>query len=105
MVDQFQPAQPVNVTIARVPQREDARQTIRRLMRLDPDIKRALRQAQSHRRRTTRVRTRSGRPWRVRQSAAQVARVEQGASWTMPFYPQIVDDLRSVEPYLEIKAG
>lgn len=103
MLDQLQPSQALRVTVSRVPRTQDARQTIARLMRQDPEIRRALRKAQRGRRRNERVKPRAGRVPVVRPSAAKVAKVEPGASWTMSYFPQIADDLRSVSEYLEIK--
>ncbi len=104
MFDNLKPAQPITVTVKSVPRREDARQTIARLMRLDPDVKSGLKRTQEHRRRETVVRSRGKRPWPVRMKRTLVARVEEGATWSMPFFPQVQNDLASVSEFLEIKS-
>lgn len=104
MFDNLKPAQAITVTVKSVPAREDARQTIARLMRQDPEVKGSLKRTQEHRRRNTVVRSRGKRPWAVRMKRTLVARVEKGASWKMHFFPQLRDDLASVADHLEISA-
>jgi hypothetical protein len=105
MLSDLKPAQKINVTIKSVPRRQDARQTIARLMRQDDEIKAALRRTQSHRRRVTVVKTRAGRPWSNRLRRTLIAKVEAGNSWTMPYFPHLANDLNSVADYLEIKSA
>jgi len=105
MIDQFTPGQHIRVTITKPPRRLAQRKTLRRLMGNDPEIKRALTNAQEHRRRTLHVRTRGGRPWAARERAARVARPEVGASWTMPFFPTLGDDLKSVSGFVSVEAA
>ncbi len=104
-IDSFKPGQNLTVTVTAAPRREDDQQTIARLMRQDPAIKKRLKGAQKHRNDTLVVRSRGKRPWAVRRRVAKVARVEQGASWTMPWTPTLAGDLRAVEKFLDIKAG
>ena len=103
--DSMKPGQTLTVTVTTEPRREDDRQTIARLMRQDPAIKKRLKSAQKHRAKTLVVRSRGKRPWAVRRRVARVARVEQGAQWTMSWVPNLAGDLRSVEKFLEIKTG
>jgi len=103
MLDQLRPSQRVHVTINRVPRTQDAQQTIARLMRLDPEIRRLLRRAQRRRRQAKRDMPSSSLVGVIRPKATRVAKVEPGASWTMPYFPQLASDLRSVADYLEIK--
>lgn len=104
MFDNLKPAQPITVTVKSVPNREDARQTIARLMRQDPEVKAGLKRTQEYRRRHTVVRSRGKRPWPMRMKRTLVARVEEGASWTMHFFPQLRDDLASVSDHIEISS-
>lgn len=104
-IDSIKAGQTLTVTVTTEPRREDDRQTIARLMRQDPAIKKRLKGAQKHRLANLVVRSRGKRPWAVRRRVAKVARVEQGAVWTMPWIPNLASDLRSVEKFLEIKAG
>lgn len=102
MLDTLKPSQTINVTVKRVPRREDARQTIERLMRQDPEIKAGLKRTQEHRRKTTVVRSRGKRPWPVRMKRTRVATLKEGATWSMPYYVQLRDDIASVQEFLEI---
>lgn len=103
MLENFKPDQKIQCKVVKVPRREDQKQTIARLMRQDLAIRRGLRHAQEHRARTLEVRSWGGRPWPVRQKAARIARVNEGAIWTCHFYPQLINDLKSVEEFIEVK--
>ena len=103
MLENLKPSQNIQLTVTSVPRREDAQQTIARLMRQDDDIKAGLRRTQRNRERNTVVRSRGKRPWPVRIKRTMVARVEEGATWKMPYYPQLQHDLASVAKYLDIK--
>jgi len=102
-LDSVKPGQKITLTVKSDPRREDERQTIARLMRQDPDIRRRLKGAQEHRIRTMVVRSRGKRPWLVREKSARYARAVEGASWTMVYVPHVAGDLRSVSKYLDIK--
>ena len=104
-IDSIKPGQTLTVTVTTAPRTEDDQQTIARLMRQDPSIKKRLKDAQKRRADTLVVRSRGKRPWAVRRGVSKIARVEQGASWTMPWVPTIAGDLRSVEKFLDIKAS
>lgn len=103
MID-FKPGQTIKCTVKRVP-RGDARDTIARLMRFDPAIKRSLKKAQNHRMRTLIVRSRGKRPWAVRRKAARHAVPSDGATWTMTWFPHVRPDFESVEQYLAVEAA
>lgn len=105
MIDTLAPGKPIHCTIARVPVTPDANDTLLRLMRADPEIKRGLRKTQRRRRQNQDIYNRGNRDWHNRPKVAKLAKVEEGATWTMTYYPQIAPDLRSVESYLTIKAG
>lgn len=103
MLENLKPSQNIQLTVKSVPRREDAQQTIARLMRQDDDIKAGLRRTQRNRERNTIVRSRGKRPWAMRIKRTLVARVEEGATWNMHYFPQLQNDLASVQQYLEIK--
>ncbi len=105
MLDQFKPGQTIRCTVTANPGCENRRQTIARLMRRDPDIKRGLRKAQAHRGRTTRSYIRGGREWFVRPKASRLAHAEPGNSWTMPFTPEIVPDLQNVAAFVKVEGA
>jgi len=101
--DIYSPGATLRMTVARVPRREDQRQTIVRLMRQDPLVRKALRRAQDERKRTLVVRSRGGRPWPLRGKASKIARIEEGASWTMNALPTLQSDFASVAPFLNVE--
>lgn len=105
MAQTLTPGKTIRCTITRIPMTDDATDTILRLMREDPEIKRGLRKTQRRRRQNEDVYNRGNRDWVNRPKVAKLAKVEAGASWTMTYYPQIAPDLRSVESYLSISAG
>lgn len=105
MLDQFKPGQTIRCTITARPGADDRRQTIARLMRRDPQIKKGLRKAQAHRARTTRSYIRGGREWFVRPKASRLAHPEPGNSWTMPFTPEILPDLQSVSDFVKVEVA
>jgi len=104
MLENVQPGQTIECTVTAEPRREADRKTIMRLMRQDPEIKRALRAAQEHRRRHTPTKQRGGRRWAQRERAAKVARVEQGRSWRFSYTPLLRDDLEAVSEFVDVKA-
>ena len=48
---------------------------------------------------------RAGRIWLAREECTRVVFVEKGAQFTLKMTPQILADVKSVEKYLEAKAG
>ncbi len=105
MSDSFKAGQTIRCTILSDIRREDALQTVTRLMRLSPQIKKGLKKAQEHRVRTLIVRSRGKRPWEVRQRASTIAKPIKGATWTMRFFPHIGPDIASVSRYLKVEAA
>lgn len=103
MIDTLSAGETVNCTVERVPNNKGAIDTITRLMRRDPDIKRNLARAQSLRRRRMHSYIRGNRLWYSREKAARVARCEQGSTWSMPFSHDIAPDLASVVGYLKVE--
>lgn len=102
MLESLTPAQPITLTLNKVPAREDARQTVERLMRQAPEIKSALKRTQEHRARVTITRSRGKRPWTMRHRRTRVAVASAGASWTMPYLPALRRDIESVAEFLTI---
>ncbi len=101
----FKPGQTIRCTVARKPMAAAKRNTILRLMQLDPSTVRGLRKAQERRRKTTRSYIRGGREWFVRQRCADLAQVETGESWEMAYTPLLAADIASVEPFLKVEAA
>ncbi|GJM17903.1 MAG: hypothetical protein DHS20C14_01160 [Phycisphaeraceae bacterium] len=104
-IDTLNAGQTITCTVAQVPANEGGCDTICRLMRRDPDIKRGLARAQRLRRQRMHVYIRGNRRWHSRETAARIARCVEGASWSMPYTHDIAPDLASVEKYLKIESA
>ncbi|MBK9188247.1 MAG: hypothetical protein HUU18_05955 [Phycisphaerales bacterium] len=102
-VDALKPGQNVQCTVEKSPRAEGALKTIERLMRLDPENKKALRRAQVVRDRRLNVYNRGNRDWTSREKPARVVGVRKGVSWTLPYNVSLASDLRSVEAFLTLK--
>ena len=100
----FTAGQDIVCTVTAQPKAKAAKDTIARLMRRDPSAIKAMRRAQKLRRQRMNIYTRGGRDWYSREKSSRVVRVEPGASWTMPFTPDIAPDLDSVRDWVECKA-
>lgn len=106
MSDVIAPLNTVTFTVKRQPRTEAQRKTIQRLMRMQPEVRKGLKSLQHRRKIKDNVTTiRAGRPWVVRKRATRLTHVEPGATFTLRLTPQIIDDVRSVEGFLEAKAG
>ncbi|MCA9302931.1 MAG: hypothetical protein KC996_02295 [Phycisphaerales bacterium] len=103
MLDTLAAGDNIKLTITRVPNNKSACDTIERMMRRDPEIKRNLKRAQQLRARRMHSYIRGGRMWYSREKAARVARCENGNAWTMAFTHDIRPDLASVEKYLSFE--
>ncbi len=102
MIDTLSAGDNITLTVEKVPNNKGARDTIVRLMRRDPDIKRNLARAQRMRRQRMHSYIRGGRRWYAREKSAKIAICEQGNTWSMPFTFDIAPDLKSVESYLKV---
>lgn len=103
MIDTLNAGDTIKCTINKVPNNKAACDTITRLMRRDPDIKRGLAKAQRMRRQRMNSYIRGGRMWYSREKAAKIARCEQGGAWSMRFTHDITPDLASVQGYLSLE--
>lgn len=101
----FSPGQMIRCTVTGAPRAAAKRDTILRLMQLDPQTAKGLRKAQERRRKTTRSYIRGGREWFARQKCAQLAKVETGESWSLRYTPLLERDLASVQDYLKVEAA
>lgn len=101
-VTKFKSGQNLVCTVEKLPLSSDKRDTIERLMRLDPTNKRALRRAQRMRKQRLVTYNRGNRDWVSREKSARVVRAERGASFTLPYAAQLANDLAAVGAYLKI---
>ncbi|MGP1345863.1 MAG: hypothetical protein ACTS3F_04240 [Phycisphaerales bacterium] len=103
MFENIKPGDQIRCTVIKHVNPGDHADTIARLMRQDPDIKRKLKGAQEHRRRTNPVQRWGGRLKTRAPKATRYANVNLNESWTMRYFPQIAPDFKSVERYLKIE--
>jgi hypothetical protein len=104
-MSKFKPGQNLVCTISKAPATDDQADTIARLMRLDPETKRALRRAQRMRRQRMIVYNRGNRDWYSREKSAKIVHIAKGESWTMPYSHDLASSLERVTPFVTIKAG
>ena len=102
-IDSNTVGQTLRCTVAKTPKAKAAKDTIARLMRLDPSNVKSLRRAQHLRARRMNTYIRGNRVWHSREKAARVVRVSNGQSWDLPMNPSLADDLKSVAAYLTIE--
>lgn len=96
------PGKTVSFEVVKAPRTTDQEQTICRLMRQDPSIKKALKQGQEDRMTNLYVRSRGKRPWEVRRKSAKIARAEVGEKWSMPWVPHLAADLNNVAEFVRV---
>ena len=99
----FTPGQNIRITITSAPRNEAGIDTLERLMRLEPGVKRGLRRAQRRRRQDMVVYNRGNRDWYKREKCARIARAASGASWVMPFSHQLAPELASVASHVKVE--
>ncbi len=100
----IKPGTTVVCTVLKHPRTDDRVSTISRLMRNDPENRRALRTAHRMRQQRLNVYNRGNRDWVSREHPAVVVRPEVGASWTMTFTLDKVADLKNLEGFVGVKA-
>jgi len=99
----YSPGQTLQCTITKAPMVERHRQTIERLMRQDPGVQKALKNAHRIRQRDMRWKMRGGKIWYNRPRVGKIVRVAEGESWTMPYIPQIERDLAAVDRFVKVE--
>lgn len=103
MLDTLKAGDTIKCTVTKTIRVHSKRETVTRLMRFDPDIKRTLKKGQERRMRTLKVRTRGGRPFEMYERATKIAVPVEGASWEMTWFPHIKHDVESVMDCIDIK--
>jgi hypothetical protein len=98
------PQKKVTFTITKRPHRTADRKTIQRLMRMQPEIQRGLRDLARRRRQfDNKPGIRAGVVWVDRAKATKLTQVQPGETFTLYITPQIIPDIESVEQFLEAK--
>lgn len=106
MADVVAPTKTVTFTVTKMPRQLAKQKTIMRLARLQPEIVKGLKKLQKQRARFDNVRTiRAGRPWVDRAKATKLLRPEVGLEFTLKVTPQLMNDVKSIMPYVEAKAA
>lgn len=103
MYDQFKPGQTIHCTVTTLPKAAAPVDTIERLMRMEPGIKRGLRKSQRRRRQEMVVYNRGNRDWYKRETCGKLIRCAAGASWTMTYSHHLAAELAALKPYLTVK--
>jgi hypothetical protein len=101
-ITSLKPGQNIECTVNKLPLAADDRDTIARLMRIDPENKKALRRAQRLRGQRLLVYRRGNRDWTSREKCAKVIRVAAGQKWSMAFTFDLANDLSKVEKFISI---
>ncbi|MBL9000302.1 MAG: hypothetical protein JNK25_04125 [Phycisphaerae bacterium] len=104
-IAKLKPGQNISCTIEKLPRSDAQESTITRLMRLDPDNKRALRRAQRMRRQRMVVYNRGNRDWVSREHPAKVVHIGVGESWTLPYTLDLAHDLAAVQSFVGMKVA
>ena len=99
----FKPGQQIRLTITATPRSERAEDTLKRLMFLEPGVRRGLKRAQRRRRQDMVVYNRGNRDWYKREKCARIVRAEKGGTWTMAYSHQLAPDLASVSGYVKVE--
>lgn len=105
MLDSMKAGQKIRCTITKLPRNEAAVDTIERLMRQEPSVKRGLRRAQRRRRQDMIVYNRGNRDWYKREICGKQVQAKAGASWTMTYSVQVLPELKSLASYLSVQSA
>jgi hypothetical protein len=99
----LKPGQTIKCTVTAAPRSHGATATVQRLMQMSPETRKGLKTAQRMRRQNMVVYNRGNRDWHKRAQCGTQVRVEAGATWSMPYSPQIAPDLRSVASVVSVE--
>ena len=100
------PSTTVTFKITSLPKNERGQKTLRRLMKMQPDVQRVLGKLARLRDQVGNKRTnRAGRIWVDRRKPTQVVKPAVGETFTLRLTPQIIPDIRSLEKHLEASAA
>lgn len=104
MAADIAPNTDMTFSVRAVPERAAQVKTIERLMGLQTSAQRARQKVARQRARTDNVTyVRAGRRWTNRARVTKVVRCEAGAEFSIRVTPQIINDVKSVEQFLETR--
>ncbi|MFK7961674.1 MAG: hypothetical protein AB8G96_14250 [Phycisphaerales bacterium] len=106
MADVVAPSKTVTFTVTKMPRQLAKQKTLLRLARLQPEVVKGLSKLQKQRAQVDNIRTiRAGRPWVNRAKATKLVRPEVGVEFTLFVTPQLMNDVKSIMPYVEARAA
>jgi len=101
--DTITPGETFTFTVKTTPKRTAEIKTIRRLMRMQPEVQRGLSKLSTHRRRhVNETVIRAGVEWVIRPRTTKLTHVAPGATFTLRVIPHILPDIASVREYLDV---
>jgi len=98
----IQPGTLVRVEVRRRPSNAAALKTLRRVLRLDPEVKRELKRVHDVRRANERTKRRGGRDWAIRMPKPEVVKGEPGEAGTVLGTLPVLRDLASLERFVDV---
>jgi len=103
MFHDLKPGSHITVTVTKTPRSEAARETIRRILLSSLECRKITKHAQNKRRKSGDWRPRAGRLWNNRPKVARHYLARAGETSTIPFRPQIANDLASVSDFISVE--
>jgi hypothetical protein len=98
----LQPGGSFRVTVTKRPANEAAAKTLSRIFAKDPQNRAVAKHRRMLRRKATEFRRRGGRLWGVRPKAPRLVQPEAGAACTVFATCDVINDLNSVERFVEV---
>lgn len=105
MLDKITPGSRVNVKIVKQPTNTAAAKTLVRVLSKDQDVTAENKRLRKSRDRHFRTHQRGGRQWAVRVVKQRPVRGEVGEAGTVTATHDVINDLRSVERFVEVSAA
>ncbi len=98
------PLKTYTFTIDKVPTRKASAKTLRRLMRMQPEVQKGLSRLAKRRRQVdNKPGIRAGVIWVNRVKTTKLTHVAPGETFTLKVTPQIMSDIESVERFVSVK--
>jgi hypothetical protein len=103
MLDQIQTGQKVHVKVAKQPTNAAAKKTLKRLLAKDPQVAAEEQRRKQVRDANKRPRIRAGRPWITRPVKKPSVTGELGEAGTLSASYDVIQDLKSVEKFIDVQ--
>ncbi len=105
MLDQIKPGSRIQVRVVKTPLRIAAAKTLVRILSKDADTKAENKRLAQVRRKNLHFKQRGGRPWGNRLVKQRPVKGQIGESGTITATVDVLADLASVEPFIEVSAA